>query len=152
MFFSHAFINRKHPNQQIMNVIKISVDTRWIRVVCMNYWVTHKSPQISAANHATFPIQWRKMTVQICGNFWVTQNIGIRPDMDSSWFSRAGFGSVSGLLSKVGAWTATLNTSLPSILDVYRCCLGFSSGVGHGRHSYWLWLLLVSQVDTEHFL
>ena len=30
-------------------------------------------PQIYAANHANFPIQIRKITVQICGNFWVTQ-------------------------------------------------------------------------------
>ena len=27
----------------------------------------------NTANHATFPIQIRKITVQICGNFWVTQ-------------------------------------------------------------------------------
>ena len=30
-------------------------------------------PQIYTANHATFPIQIRKITVQIFGNFWVTQ-------------------------------------------------------------------------------
>ena len=35
------------------------------------YWV--KLPQIYTENHATFPIQIRKITVQICGNFWVTQ-------------------------------------------------------------------------------
>ena len=39
------------------------------------YWVVHKLPQIYTANHATFPIQIRKITVQICGNFWVTQYI-----------------------------------------------------------------------------
>ena len=41
----------------------------------MNFkcWVVHKLPQIYTANHATFPIQIRKITVQICGNFWVTQ-------------------------------------------------------------------------------
>ena len=37
------------------------------------YWVTQKLPQIYTAYHATFPIQIRKITVQICGNFWVTQ-------------------------------------------------------------------------------
>ena len=31
--------------------------------------------QIYTANHTTFPIQIRKITVQICGNFWVTQYI-----------------------------------------------------------------------------
>ena len=40
------------------------------------YWVTQKLPQIYTANHATFPIQIRKITVQICGNFWVTQYKG----------------------------------------------------------------------------
>ena len=33
------------------------------------YWVTQKLPQIYTANHATFPIRLRKITVQICGNF-----------------------------------------------------------------------------------
>ena len=37
------------------------------------YWVTQKLPEIYAANHATFPIRIRKITVPICGNFWVTQ-------------------------------------------------------------------------------
>ena len=39
------------------------------------YWMTQKLPQIYTANHATFQIQIRKITVQICGNFWVTQYI-----------------------------------------------------------------------------
>ena len=33
-------------------------------------------PEVTAnlsANHATFPKRIRKITVQICGNFWVTQ-------------------------------------------------------------------------------
>ena len=38
------------------------------------YWVTQKLPQMYTANHATFPIQRRKITVQICGDFWVTQH------------------------------------------------------------------------------
>ena len=37
------------------------------------YWVTQKLPHIYTANHTTFPIQIRKIIVQICGNFWVTQ-------------------------------------------------------------------------------
>ena len=37
------------------------------------YWVPHKLPQIYTTNHATFPIQIHKITVQICGNFWGTQ-------------------------------------------------------------------------------
>ena len=37
------------------------------------YWVTKKLPQICTANHATFPIQIRIITVRICGNFWVNQ-------------------------------------------------------------------------------
>ena len=37
------------------------------------YWMTQKLPQIHTANHATFPIQIRKITVQIFGIFWVTQ-------------------------------------------------------------------------------
>ena len=41
------------------------------------YWVTQKWPQIYTANHATLPIQIRKSTVQICGNFWVTQYYSI---------------------------------------------------------------------------
>ena len=40
---------------------------------CINYWVTQKLPQIYVANHATFPIWIRIITVQICGNFWVTK-------------------------------------------------------------------------------
>ena len=39
------------------------------------YWVTQKLPQIYTANHATFPVEMRKITVQIGGNFWVTKYI-----------------------------------------------------------------------------
>ena len=39
------------------------------------YWVTQKLPEIYTANHATFPIWIRNITVQICGNFWVTQYV-----------------------------------------------------------------------------
>ena len=41
----------------------------------MTYWVTQKLPQIYTANHTTFPILIRKITVQICGNFWVTEQV-----------------------------------------------------------------------------
>ena len=37
------------------------------------YWVTQQLPQIYTANHATFPKKIRKITVHICGNFWITQ-------------------------------------------------------------------------------
>ena len=37
------------------------------------YVVTKKLPQIYTANHETFPIQIREITVQICGIFLVTQ-------------------------------------------------------------------------------
>ena len=39
------------------------------------YWVIQKLPQIYTANNAIFPIRIRKLTVKICGNFWVTQTI-----------------------------------------------------------------------------
>ena len=42
-------------------------------IFMMRYWVTQKLPQLYTANHATFPIQIRKITVHICGNIWVTQ-------------------------------------------------------------------------------
>ena len=38
-----------------------------------SYWVVYKLPQINATNYTTFPIQIRKIKVQICSNFWVTQ-------------------------------------------------------------------------------
>ena len=41
------------------------------------YWVTQKLPQIYTANHATFPIEIRKITVQICGILWVTQYLDL---------------------------------------------------------------------------
>ena len=37
------------------------------------YWVTQKLLQMYTANHATFLIRIRKIKIQICGNFWVTQ-------------------------------------------------------------------------------
>ena len=37
--------------------------------------MTQKLPQIYTAKQATFPIRVRKITVQICGNFWVTQQV-----------------------------------------------------------------------------
>ena len=51
---------------------------RYARRSCGNsaiHWVTQKLPQIYTSSHATFPIRIRKITVQICGNFWVTQYI-----------------------------------------------------------------------------
>ena len=43
----------------------------------MFYWVTLKLPQIYTENHAIFQIRIRKITVHICGNFWVTQYIAV---------------------------------------------------------------------------
>ena len=37
--------------------------------------MTQKLPQIYTENHATFRIQIRKITVQICGNFWAPQYV-----------------------------------------------------------------------------
>ena len=37
--------------------------------------MTQKLPRIYTANHATFPIRIRKITLQICGNFWVTEYV-----------------------------------------------------------------------------
>ena len=39
------------------------------------YWVVHKLPHIYTANQATFPIQIRKITVQICGNNTLDKNM-----------------------------------------------------------------------------
>ena len=50
--------------------------SRWLSLkfsippVPVKYCATQKLPQIFTANHGTFPIQIRKITVQICGNFW----------------------------------------------------------------------------------
>ena len=43
-----------------------------VRYLYMSF-VTQKLPQICTGNHATFPIRIRIITVQICGNLWVTQ-------------------------------------------------------------------------------
>ena len=51
------------------------------------YWVTQKLPQMYTDNNATFPIRIRKITVHICGNFWVTQymtNVHSNPDISES--------------------------------------------------------------------
>ena len=39
----------------------------------IRWWVTQKLPHIYTANQATFPIQIRKIAVQICDNLRVTQ-------------------------------------------------------------------------------
>ena len=46
--------------------------------VCLKFEHLHENtgwPRSYAENHVTFPIQIRKLTVQICGNFWVTQYV-----------------------------------------------------------------------------
>ena len=49
----------------------------WVTIY-YKYWVIKKLPQIYTAKNATFPIRIRKITVQIFGNFWVTQYNGKR--------------------------------------------------------------------------
>ena len=39
------------------------------------YWETQTLMQIYTANHATFPMRIRKITVKICENFWITQHV-----------------------------------------------------------------------------
>ena len=46
------------------------------------YKVTQRLQHIYTSNHATFQIRTRKITVQICVNFWVTQYIIIRSSLD----------------------------------------------------------------------
>ena len=48
-----------------------------------SYWVIQKLPQIYTANPATFPIQIRKITVHICGYFWVTHQYIATPHWNS---------------------------------------------------------------------
>ena len=50
--------------------------------------MVHKLLQIYTANHSTFPIQILKITVQICGNFLVTQYFDLR-------YRNAFFGAIS---------------------------------------------------------
>ena len=62
-----------HPWQRIVLQSK-TIDHAKGRILrLLNYWVIQKLPQIYAANQATYPIQIRKITIQICGNFWVSQ-------------------------------------------------------------------------------
>jgi len=44
----------------------------------LKLFLTQKLLHIYTANHATFPIQIRKITVQICGDFWVHSKNGIK--------------------------------------------------------------------------
>ena len=61
------------PAHDNMEFALIKSRTAQFKLRFRNDWVTQKLPQIYTANHATFPILIRKITVQICGNFWVTQ-------------------------------------------------------------------------------
>ena len=51
--------------------------------------------QIYTANHVTFPIQLRKITVRICGNFWVIQYVTtmavLLPVLIQTYFMTEGF-------------------------------------------------------------
>ena len=60
----------------LMKLLELAADfNTWTKLFFIFglYWVPHKLPQKYTANHATFPIQIHKITVQICGNFWGTQ-------------------------------------------------------------------------------
>ena len=71
----------------LLNSIQLFIGAQWTQITPKQttlhssdgygviYWVTQKLLQIYTANHATFPIRIRKITAQICGNFWVTQYI-----------------------------------------------------------------------------
>ena len=64
----------KNVSLNVTNYLNVVFHVTDIKLrIQITYWVTHKLPQIYTANHATFPIQIRKITVQTCGNFWVTQ-------------------------------------------------------------------------------
>ena len=78
LFSFHKFFSRFKPfNPKVFLSLLKNLDESfgWIGLENMIkiHWVTQKLPQIYTANHATFPIRIRKITVQICGNFWVTQ-------------------------------------------------------------------------------
>ena len=57
---------------EIMNKRILEVDPKRIKMT-ERYWVTQKLPQLYTAYRATFPIRILKITVQLCGNFWVAQ-------------------------------------------------------------------------------
>ena len=62
-------------NQKLYLLRNVLQDGNGVIVAAeIRYWVTQKLPQIYTANYATFPIRIRKITVQICGNFWVIQD------------------------------------------------------------------------------
>ena len=75
------FLIHSSLKQEVSNLLFKGWVKSWNGVILLfpkwyflcTYWVTQKLPQIYTAIHTTFPIQIRKITVQICGNFWVTQ-------------------------------------------------------------------------------
>ena len=82
-----TIVGRSHVKQDVVLVDGAAIESLTIFMgvgsgpviydVWGMHWVTQKLPQIYTANHATFQIPMRKITVQICGNFWVTQCIYI---------------------------------------------------------------------------
>ena len=62
-------------NSMVAHDLAVSLEHKVTVFITMitKYWETQKLPQIYTANHATFPIRIRKITVPICSNFWVTQ-------------------------------------------------------------------------------
>jgi len=71
--------------------------------ILLEYWVTQKLPQIHTANPTTFPIRIRKITVQICGNFWVTEYMRPRYSFDGWWSDLMVDGLMVDLLGILGA-------------------------------------------------
>ena len=64
----HVFVETRTSSLQYFQTIPA-----YIPAIVVSYRVTQKLPQLYTANYATFPLQIRKITVQIGGNFWVTQ-------------------------------------------------------------------------------
>ena len=63
--------------------------TLW-QIQIYTYRAFHTFPQIYTVNHATFSMQMYAITVQICGNFWGTQQM----DMDNTTSSPCSISSL----------------------------------------------------------
>ena len=90
--------------------------------------MTHKLPQIYTANHAIFPIQIRKITVHICGNFWVTQYQTTRENNVKNKILPETF------LGRVG-WHEVFLISIPINTDLFSINL-IHYGIGSASHLY----------------
>ena len=68
-----CIIKSKYP-------LKLGTNRKDVSKIASNYWGVHIFAQLYTENHATIPKQIHELTVQICGNFWVTQ-------YEPHWFS-----------------------------------------------------------------